>query len=271
MKLVEQDYKGVYLRSWLADKPKAEIVLVHGLGEHCQRYDEFASFMTSNGYSVHSQDLVGHGRTHGKRGHIDSFNQYLRAVDKLVVRCRKKSSGRPMFLIGHSMGGLIATRYLQRKNADFNGAILSGAAIESPQEPPKWQVSLITFISKVMPRLPALQLDAQGISRDPMVVKEYMDDPLVSKDKLSAKLLVEMFNAMQGAKNDVKKLTLPMLIMHGSDDSLTRPNGSHWLAQNIKSDDKTLKIYDHLYHEIFNEPEGPEIFKEVLDWMNARC
>jgi len=264
-------HDGLYYHDWQTkSESKGTVILIHGLGEHCQRYQALANYLNEAGYSLSSMDLPCHGHSEGTRGHVDSFDIFHDATLGLYNRVKQTNADTPLFILGHSMGGLIVTRFLQDHQDKFQGALLSGAAIKSPQEPPSWQVSLITGISKLWPKLGALQLDASGISRDPAVVEKYMADPLVDKSKLSAKFLVEMFKTMSDAKQDANKITLPILIMHGSKDPMTDPSGSRFLYDNVSSGDKTLNIYDGLMHEIFNEPEAGDIYKEVVAWLDRR-
>ncbi|RBP53635.1 alpha/beta hydrolase [Arenicella xantha] len=261
---------GLYYRHWTPEgKVKGVVMLIHGLGEHCQRYDALGEFLNQYGYALSAIDLPCHGHSEGKRGHIDSFDEFQSAALKLHARIRESYPDTPLFLLGHSMGGLIAARFLLDHQDKFSGALLSGAAIQSPQEPPKWQVAIIKGIAKLFPKAAMLQLDASAISRDPEVVDKYMADPLVSKDKLSARFLVEMTNTMDTVKANAAKITLPILIMHGTKDVMTAPEGSQLLFNSVSSPDKHINLYDGLYHEIFNEPEGQQIFAEVVTWLNA--
>jgi alpha-beta hydrolase superfamily lysophospholipase len=262
---------GLYYRQWSeVETPKACIMLIHGLGEHCQRYDSFAEHLNQAGYAVYSMDLPNHGKSEGLKGHVDSFDVFTNAASGLYQRIKSQNTNAPVYLLGHSMGGLISARYLIDHQDDFAGAILSGPAIESPQTPPAWQVALMKFISLFAPRLGMLELDGSLVSRDPAVVKAYMDDPLINSNKMSAKLLVEFFKTMAEVNIGAGEISLPILIMHGEADKLTAPSGSKWLHENVSSNDKSLNIYPELFHEIFNEPEGPSIFAEVVNWLDER-
>jgi len=197
---------GLYYRSWASDgESKATVMLIHGLGEHCQRYEALASYLIEAGYNFSSMDLPCHGQSEGIRGHVDSFDVFQHAALSLYAQIETAYPGKPIFLLGHSMGGLIATRLLLEHQDKFHGALLSGAAIQSPQEPPAWQVVVIKTLAKLLPKLPTLQLDASKVSRDPQIVEKYMADPLVSKDKLSAQFLVEMTNTMQECKDGAER------------------------------------------------------------------
>jgi alpha-beta hydrolase superfamily lysophospholipase len=271
MKQTQYVEDGLYFRHWpSAASPKAVVLLVHGLGEHCERYTALAEALNSAGYAVCSLDLPGHGRSDGVRGHISSFENYRTAVLSLHKHARESYPEIDCFIIGHSMGGLITTDLLIHHQDLFKGALLSGSAIQSPQQPPAWQISLITGLSKLMPKLGALSLDASCICRDKSVVDAYMGDPLVSKEKLSAKFLVEMFKTMEACQKNAKAITLPIRIMHGSADVMTDPQGSQLLHDLVSSDDKELEIYEGLFHEIFNEPEAPAIYQQVVNWLDKR-
>jgi len=274
MAITECTDQGLYFREWMLPESsastelKAVVMLIHGLGEHCQRYDELAQYLNSNGYVVSSMDLPNHGRSDGHKGHVDSFAMFQDAAKNLYTRIKHKHSNTPVFLLGHSMGGLISTRFLIDHQDKFKGALLSGAAIQSPQAPPAWQVSLIKMIAKLFPKAGMLALDGNLVSRDQKVVDAYVADPLVNNNKLSAKLLVEFFKTMDEAKQGASAINLPMLIMHGTADGLTAPSGSKWLYDSVTSSDKTLKLYEGLFHEIFNEPEAQSIYAEVVDWLD---
>ncbi len=261
----------LYFQTWAPKtNAKAVVLIVHGLGEHCHRYEALAAHLNDTNIAVCSMDLPCHGKSEGPRGHIDSFDDYQDATLKLVDKTKKEFSDCPLFIIGHSMGGLIVSRLLLNHQHLFAGALLSGAAIESPQEPPKWQQSLIKGIAKIFPKAKMIALDASKVSRDPKVVEDYFADPLVSKEKLSAQFLASMMDAMTEVKDNAAKIDLPILIMHGTEDVMTKPDGSEFLHATINSTDKTLKLYQGLYHEIFNEPERDAIYAEMTDWIEAR-
>ncbi|NND81011.1 MAG: alpha/beta hydrolase [Gammaproteobacteria bacterium] len=260
----------IYQLHWPTEgETKGIILLVHGLGEHCERYARLAEFVNNAGYAMCSIDLPGHGQSAGKRGHIDRFADFETAVLGLYENMNGLYPESDVFLLGHSMGGLIATHLLLQHQHLFKGAMLSGPAIQSPQTPSAVQLKIISIVGKILPRLGMLKLDASQVSRDPAVVEDYMNDPLVSKSKLSARLLTEMFSSMQDCVEQAAAIRLPMLIMHGGADVMTAPEGAQLLYDSISSSDKTLKIYPGLYHEIFNEPEQLEIYAEMVAWLDA--
>ena len=264
------DDKYYYLHWPCAEDAKAVILLVHGLGEHCERYAGLAEYLNQHQYALCSMDLPGHGQSSGRRGHIQQFSDFGDAVQSLYDKITSLYPEKPVFLLGHSMGGLIATHFLLDKQSLFKGALLSGAAIQSPQQPPAFQVAIMRAISKIWPTLGVMTLDASQVSRDPLVVDDYMCDPLVNKGRLSARLLTEIFDAMATCREHAAKIALPIRIMHGGADVMTSPEGSESLHQAISSSDKQLKIYPELFHEIFNEPEKLSIYGEMVQWLDQR-
>lgn len=263
--------QSIYYQYWCPQEPaKAVIVLVHGAGEHGARYARFAEHFTQYGYAVAVLDHLGHGRSHGTPGHIDSFDDYLQTLRIFHRRVSDDFPELPVFLLGHSMGGLISSNYLLEHQAEFVGCILSGPAIKTDLEPGLLQMWLIRTLALLFPRTGALQLDANGVSRDPAEVELYVNDPLVHHGKMSARKLRELFNAMHNVQARASEISLPMLLLHGGQDTMASPEGSRFLHDHISSTDKTLKIYPGLYHEIFNEPEREQVFADVLHWLEQR-
>jgi alpha-beta hydrolase superfamily lysophospholipase len=262
---------GILYRHWRAKGlPKAVILLVHGLGEHSGRYQAFAEYFLERGVSVVAPDHLGHGASPGARTHLVEFEDYLRPLDELRDLIAHWYPNIPCFLIGHSLGGLISARFLLDHQSRFAGAALSAAALQAVESPSAFEMFLARLFSRFLPKMGMLQLDATQISRDPAVVHDYLGDPLVHNGKASARLIVELFQSMALVERDREKITLPVLVMHGSDDAMTAHEGSEVFYKAVSSEDKTLKIYQGLYHEIFNEPERLEVLGDLAAWLEAR-
>lgn len=262
---------GIFYRHWRAQEPaRAVILLAHGLGEHCGRYRAFAEYFMEQGISVVAPDHLGHGASPGDRTHLVEFEDYLRPLHELRELIKQWYPDLPCFLIGHSMGGLIAARYLLDHQDQFAGAALSGAALQAAEPPSAFAMMLARLFSRFLPKMGMLQLDATQISRDPQIVQDYLEDPLVHNGKATARLVVEIFQNMELLERDRGNITLPILVMHGSDDAMTTSAGSEEFQQAVASPDKTLKIYQGLYHEIFNEPERLEVLGDLASWLDAR-
>ncbi|MEM0953208.1 MAG: lysophospholipase [Pseudomonadota bacterium] len=261
----------LFYRLWQpAMEARALIVIVHGAAEHSGRYQRFAENFTALGYAVASLDLPGHGESAGRRGHIRRFAEYLDAVDTFAGLLDGRFETTPQVLLGHSMGGLIAARYLLDGPDAFAACALSAPAIATDLTPPDWQLGIIRGLSVLWPTLGVLQLDAAGISRDLSEVQIYLDDPKIYRGKLSARLVWELFATMAEVQKRAEELTLPLLCLHGDADVLTAHSGSVLLHERACSKDKTLKLYPGLYHEIFNEPERASVFADLAAWLNTR-
>ena len=260
----------IFYRCWAPAEPRAVLLLAHGLAEHSGRYGDFASFFADAGIATYALDFPGHGRSDGKRGHIRDFQEYTDALGALLSLAREAHPDIPFVLFGHSMGGLIAADFLLQHQSEFVAAVLTGAAIQSPQQPSSIVIFINRVIASVMPRLGVLRLDASGISRDPQVISDYENDPLVYRGKATAGLVTALFSAMKRVVENATSIRLPMLIMHGSVDSLTAVEGSKLLHDSISSEDKKIVIYDGLYHEILNEPERKNVMADILEWLETR-
>ncbi len=265
------DQRSIYRQCWEPEAtPKAILLLVHGAGEHSGRYLHVAEFFVEQGLAVLALDHRGHGHSDGKPGHIDVFDDYLVDLAVFHNEVERRFPGVPIFLLGHSLGGLIACNYLLQQQDRFVGCILSGELIKSDLQPGWMQRGVIRLLALVAPRLGVMQLDASGVSRDAEEVKKYVEDPLVLHGKASARMVRELFAGMATLQADAAGITLPMLMLHGDADVLTSPDGSRYLHQHISSTDKTLTIYPGLYHEILNEPERQDVLDQILSWCEAR-
>lgn len=263
--------QSIYYRYWSPDSaPRGVIVLVHGAGEHGDRYAYFAGRCCDTGLAVAALDHVGHGKSDGDYGHLERFQEHLDNLDTFRKRVADDFPGLPLVLVGHSMGGLISACYLLEHQAHFAACALSGPAIKTELEPGLVQITLIRLLSVLAPRAGVLQLDAAGVSRDPAVVEAYRQDPLVNHGKMSARFVSELFRAMHHVQSSAANITLPLLLMHGESDVLAAPSGSRLLHDAVSSGDKALQLYPGLYHEIFNEPERDAVIDDLLAWLDKR-
>jgi alpha-beta hydrolase superfamily lysophospholipase len=259
----------IFATSWLPDSaPRDHLVLAHGYAEHLGRYRAVAEFFTAAGYAVHALDHRGHGKSGGTRAVIDSFANADADIDQLVDKVRADSGLQRIKLVGHSMGGSLALNYALNHSEKLSGLVLSGPAIGGGL--PKIQSLLLALISQIAPSLGMIQLDADAVSRDPQVVAAYKADPLVFHGKVPARTAREMMHAVTTYPPRVGAMQLPCLLMHGSADTLVRAEDAQPVFDAIASPDKTVRIFDGLYHEIFNEPERLEVLGIVKDWLDAR-
>ena len=259
----------IYYQYWIPETPpKALLLIAHGAGEHSARYRRLAGYCNASGYAVAALDHYGHGKSEGRYGHVDRFEDFVGTLQIFQRRVAADFPGLRQILLGHSMGGLISCLYLLAHQQDFAGCVLSGPAIRTEIEPPYLQLLLIRCLSLLAPRAGVLQLDAAGVSRDPAVVADYVSDPLVNHGKMTARMVAELFQGMRRIQSEAGIITLPLLLLHGGADAMTAPEGSRFLYEHVGSVDKTLKIYPGLYHEIFNEPEHPAVVADLLAWCD---
>jgi alpha-beta hydrolase superfamily lysophospholipase len=261
----------LFWQRWLsASAPKAIVLLVHGYAEHSARYTHVAARLNAAGYGVYALDHWGHGRSDGQGGFVPAFSVFVDGVRMLRQAIATQHPDLPCLLLGHSLGGLIAAHVLLRDQDEYRAAALSGPAIKAAEEPSAVLVAVSALLARFLPKLGVLALDAHGVSRDPDVVQAYVDDPMVYSGKMGARLAREMLLAMAQVQARAGEITLPLLIQHGGEDRLTALAGSEFLHAAAGSVDKTLRVYDGLYHEIFNEPEQDAVLTDLVDWLDAR-
>jgi alpha-beta hydrolase superfamily lysophospholipase len=275
MKHQEGFFKGVrdaniYFQNWLPEgEPKAVLLIVHGLAEHSGRYMNIVNHFAPLGYAVYGMDHLGHGKSDGTRVYVKRFEDYTNTLKIYFDRIRRWQPGKPIFLVGHSMGGLISAMFLLDHQAELRGAVLSGVAVKVSDNITPAIVFVGKMLSALMPGLGLIGLDAEGVCRDPAVVQAYVSDPLVFKGKTTARLAAEMLKAMQDVSAAATKITLPILIVQGSADKLVDPAGAQMLYDAVSSADKEIRIYDGFYHEVFNEPEHDKVLRDVEIWLES--
>jgi len=259
----------VYYQAWLPDgNVKAVLLLVHGLGEHSGRYMNLVNHFVPLGYAIYGLDHIGHGKSDGAREFVERFDDYTDTLSTYLSMVKEWQRDKPLFLLGHSMGGTIAAYYLLDHAEDFQGAILSAPAVKVSVS--QATITLGRVLSRIMPKMGLMALDVNGISRDPEVVKAYVNDPLVFHEKTPARLAAELLSAMMRITVEAGKISLPIIIVQGAADTIVDPSGAQMLFDEVSSEDKTLKMYEDLYHEVFNEPERDRVLKDVEDWLESQ-
>jgi alpha-beta hydrolase superfamily lysophospholipase len=254
---------------WPVDAPRGVVLLAHGLFEHARRYDHVAARLNAAGLAVVALDHWGHGRSDGVRGFVPAFTVFLDGMAALLEQVRGHYPGRPLLLLGHSMGGLIAVHHLLAHQSGYVAAAVSGPAILPAAPPSRATIWISRLLSRIAPRLGVIALDAGGVSRDASVVAAYQADPLVYGGKIGARLAEQMFDAMTAAQAGAGAITLPLLVQHGEADSLAAPAGGSYLHEQAGAADKTLILYPGLYHEIYNEPEQAAVLDDLIRWFDA--
>ena len=255
-------------QSWLPAEPRAVVVIAHGAGEHIGRYEHVAARLVREGYAVYALDHRGHGHSEGTRALLDRVDNAVADLDSLVLLAGAEHPGLPLFLLGHSMGGLISVRYAVLHQDRLTGLLLSGPLAALDAAPPPVRV-IARALSAIAPKLPVIAVDSSLVSRDPAVVGAYNGDPLVHHGKLPVRTVAELATAIDNFPASVGSITVPTLIMYGTADALAPPSGSKMLAERIGAADKTVKAYEGLYHEILNEPEQDQVLDDIVGWLAA--
>ncbi|WP_241236347.1 alpha/beta hydrolase [Brevibacillus marinus] len=262
------------LRNWPIPAAKGSIVLLHGTAEHSGRYEHVATYLNQCGYAVYAGDLPGWGRSFGRKGHVDAFREYLEAVREWLdqVRAEAGAADKPLYLMGHSLGGLIAIRFLQQENGQdqVSGAILSSPCLKLRLAVPAWKRKAAEQLNRFWPKLRmSNQIAPWMVSRDETVRRQYDADPLVYR-KVSVRWFCELQNAMRAAREEAEKLTVPLLIVQAGDDQLVDPAAAADFVKRASSSDKTFQLFPALYHEVLNEPEREQVLAAIGEWLHRR-
>jgi alpha-beta hydrolase superfamily lysophospholipase len=247
---------------------KAGIILVHGIGEHIVRYSKLADRLLENGIGFAGVDLPGHGRSDGKRGHINSYSLTDEMLDYLIAEFKKTFPGVPLFIYGNSLGGGIVLWYILRKKPAIRGAIVTSPWLRLSFEPDRIKLLLARTMKSLFPSFTQPSgLNVKYISHDQEVVDAYITDPL-NHNKISVGLLLSAITAAKYSLEHAGDLKIPLLLMHGSDDMVTSPQGSRDFA--AKAQMTELKIWDGGYHELHNEPFKDDVFSYIIYWLNKQ-
>ena len=268
------DGVNIFYRHYQAESEQARMLIAHGLGEHSGRYGNVIERVVPNGFSVWAPDHRGHGRSGGRRGHVLNFEQYLTDL-RLAVELVKKDMpvGMPCILLGHSVGGLIALYFAQRYPGHIDGVVASSPCLGMVVEisPPKKVLGSV--MSYVWPGLTmGNELDATKISRDSNVVSAYEDDPLVH-DRVSARFFTELLAAIESVNQQASTLKVPVLMQVAGEDYLVNADSSKQFFEKLTLRDKALHVYDGMYHEIYNAPQGQKerVLDDLETWLQKEC
>lgn len=269
-----QSYDGLdlYYQLWKPDSDcKAAIIIVHGSFEHSGRYVNLAVWLVDNGYAVYSFDLRGHGRSGGKRAFVSSFNLYARDLEQFILLVNKSEIEKPVFLLGHSVGAIIVLLFeITRESTVIGGMILSAIVLKFINGIPALTKIFSSLTGRFFPEFKLEKLNSKYLSRDPRVISVYDNDPLVYKEGVHAGVLLEFTRSIDKIRSQTDKINKPILILHGSNDRIADIEASRQLYLKARSADKTFKVYENFYHELFNEPGKEEVFTDIINWLNFR-
>lgn len=259
----------IFWKSWKPETdPVAVVVVAHGFGEHIGRYANLVDALVPHGYAVYGPDHRGHGRSTGHRALIDKHEYLLDDLDQVFAKAAAEHPNLPVFLLGHSMGGNIALASALRNQSRLRGLVLSGPLASNHGIPKPLQV-LASILGRIAPKLAVTKLSAAAVSRDPAVVAAYENDPLVFHGKMPAGTGYALIKTSKGFAGRLPSLTIPLLVVHGSADALVSVECGKLAHRLAGSPDKTLNVYEGLFHEVFNEPEHEQVLADVRTWLDA--
>lgn len=264
-----KDQLNIYARHWKAVETRAVVCIVHGLGEHINRYAEVAKQFNEHGFTCLGNDRRGHGQSEGERGHSPSFEHLLLEIKHLLATAKAHYKDKPIFLYGHSMGGNIVLNYLMQEQPAIAGAIATGSWIRLSNPPPSLLVQVGKIARRFAPKVSQSNgLNAKDLSRDKEACQRYLDDPLVHQ-RITFGLAMCMLDAAKKIEQFSGDLCVPVLIMHGDLDNITDPKATEALAERIDSDVE-LKLWEGAYHEIQHEINKEEVIDYMVDWMEGQ-
>jgi alpha-beta hydrolase superfamily lysophospholipase len=261
----------LYAQAWLPDAdPRVVVVISHGLAEHSGRYAGLAERLVARGYAVYAMDHRGHGRSSGPRSNIERFSHVTSDLGAFVGRAQRQHPDAAVFLLGHSMGGAIALATVLRNAAGLRGLVLSAPALASGEAVSASKALVVRLLSRFAPNTGALTLPASAISRDPAVVRAYESDPLVFRGAIPARTLVELLDAMATFPEAVPRLRMPVLVQHGTADRLVPLAATRPVYERMGNPkQRTVRLYDGLFHEAYNEPEREQVIADLEAWIGA--
>jgi len=264
----------LYCRAWQPDgndkaTAKAALAVVHGYGEHSGRYLNLVNALAPRGYAVYAYDLRGHGKSPGPRGHVSRFDEYIKDTHAFLAWARGQEPKHKVFLLGHSLGGLIVSAYAEAHPNELPGLIMSSAFLRMKLKVPGWKMTVAKTLSSLRPTFTmANDLGADLLSHDPAVAAAYVADPL-NHHVSTARWATEIFAAQTRALDNAPSVKIPTLVMYAGDDLIADPEGSALFFQRLSSADKTHHRYGGYYHEIFNEVGKDRVFADLEAWLDA--
>jgi acylglycerol lipase len=259
----------IFVRSWKpAGAAKAVVTICHGVNSHSGYYLWAGEQLAAQGFAVYALDLRGRGRSSGERFYIEAFQEYLDDVDATMALARSREPGLPVFLLGHSAGGVVSSVYTLEHQTELAGLICESFAFKVPA--PDFVLAVVKGLSHLTPHTHVLTLKNEDFSRDPEVVAQMNRDPLIKDESQPSLTVAQLVRADERLEREFPLITLPVFIMHGTADKATRPEGSQFFYDTAGSKDKTLKLYDGHAHDLLNDYGREQVLADIVAWIDAR-
>lgn len=259
----------IFTRSWHPEgTPRAVVVIVPGFNSHSGHYLWVAEQFVAHGLAVYALDLRGRGNSDGERFYVKSFQEYVDDVTTFIALAQAQDPGLPLFLLGHSAGGVVACLYTLEHQTQLAGLICESFAHELPA--PDFALAVLKGLGHVAPHAHVLKLNNEDFSRDPAVVAALNSDPLIAHETQSTQTIGELVRADERLKKEFRLITLPVLIVHGTSDKAAKFSGSQHFYDLAGSADKTLKLYEGHYHDLLNDIDKEVVLADIQHWIDAR-
>lgn len=269
----EEDFDGsgvtIHLRSWMPDdEPRAVVVICHGVNSHGGQYAWTASQFAARGFAVFALDLRGRGQSGGERFFVSDIADYVADLSGTIEIAKSRHPGLPVYLLGHSAGGVVSCTYALDHQDEIQGLICESFAFQVPA--PGFVLSAIKGLSHIAPRLGVLTLHMKDFTRDRAALAALEADPLTKGEVQPAATVAALVRADERLHDSFGEITLPVLIIHGTADRATVCRGSEYFHEHAGSADKTLKLYRDHYHDLLNDIGKEDVFADIADWIEAR-
>ena len=259
----------IFARSWQPEgEPRGVIVIVHGLNSHSGQYFWTAEQFTKNGLAVYALDLRGRGRSEGERFYVEKIDDFINDVETLVKQAKAENSGLPVFMLGHSAGGVTACVYALEYQSEIDGLICESFAYELPV--PDIVLTFLKGLSYITPHTHVFSLKNEDFSRDPKIVEEMNGDIYIKGESQPAQTAKTLLDADARLTREFSNITLPVLILHGTADKATKPSGSRHFYEAAGSSDKTLKLYEGHFHDLLNDLDKEIVMADIQSWIDER-
>lgn len=261
----------IYAQSWLPDEtPKGIVIIVHGYAEHSGRYSHVATSIVSTNYGVYALDHRGHGHSEGMQAYFKSIEEPVADLEQFFRAVQQNHPGLPVMMIGHSMGSLIALNFALHHQQELNGLILSGTALNSAETVPGIARTVGNLVRNFAPTIPLFPaIGAEAISTDPKTIREYNEDPLNYRGAWRVGLAAELLDTSDKLRKHLHELTLPLLLLHGEQDTIAPISGAQSVYDKAGSGDKTFHKYPGMRHEVFNELDRGKVIDDLKRWLEA--